>query len=219
MRWLNDVFCHDVHGAGPASQPLNVRLFARDVPHKRGSGEPVRADQPLSAQRKTAVPRWGSAVLVWSAQKANLGGVHIVHTLVLGLGRIGIGLARIAFVSQFSSQGRFCLGSTHLLSQRCLASFRWNPITASWDGITRPAKSGAGQWTSLSRNGGLSGFSGTWGLCVPPSSAAVHSGACRSACRRPSSRPRSSTRASCSSARCSEVTSCPVAVIEARFLR
>jgi hypothetical protein len=72
-----------------------------------------------------------------------------VHTFGFGLGRTSLGLARIgdvlwssqclkgwnavrapprAGVSQSSTQGRFCLRSTHLLSQQCPAKIReWVP--------------------------------------------------------------------------------------------
>jgi hypothetical protein len=59
--------------AGPASRPLNIPLFARDDPHMRGWGEPVRAERPLSAQRRTTLSESGVRFSLGELGTANFG--------------------------------------------------------------------------------------------------------------------------------------------------
>lgn len=77
---------------------LGVRSLAGGIGHNVGRHEPVRC--PTVACAKTnRVPSAGERGLCRGLRRtANFWGVHIVHTLGFGWGRIGGGLGRIAEV-------------------------------------------------------------------------------------------------------------------------
>jgi hypothetical protein len=95
--WLfGMVRCLCLLGGPPGECTLSPLLA--DVTHHVGRGEPVHSPALYSA-RKSRVHSVRNAVGVTRASEWEIWGVHIVHTLGVGLGRGGAGLARIPHVS------------------------------------------------------------------------------------------------------------------------
>jgi hypothetical protein len=82
---------------------------------KLGRGAPACC--PARGNEKmNRVPSYEDAVLLWSALKGDFGGVHTVHTLGVGPGRMGVGTGRIPHVSGGAQclQGLECSSSPTL---------------------------------------------------------------------------------------------------------